>query len=266
MHIHANGTDIHYVDAGKGPPLLLLHGGLMSTSDLWAGHPGSYVSRMTAFTEHFRVIALDTRGHGQTANTTRELVTYAQLADDVIALVGALDLHRPAICGFSDGGFIGTVAAIKAPSLFRAVVNDAGFDFLDPQSPSFAMVRQMMGGSPTATTPDYDAFQRALSSPQMGGFFDRVAADHGGNWKTMLAAGFGRLTTSTGYTVEDLRKITAPTLILTGDRDMCCSVEEAVAAFRVLAKGELAILPGQGHYIPDSAIAASAEFLRRHAA
>ena len=67
-YAHANGTDIYYVEAGKGEPLLLLHGGLVSTSPNWAGHPGGWVSYMDTFAEHFRVIALDTHGHGRTAN------------------------------------------------------------------------------------------------------------------------------------------------------------------------------------------------------
>jgi pimeloyl-ACP methyl ester carboxylesterase len=101
----------------------------------------------------------------------------------------------------------------------------------------------------------------------MSEFFDRMKADHDGAqgpgaWKTLACAIFGAFTTSL-YAFDDLRKITAPTLILTGDRDFCCSVEDAVTAFRMLPKGELAILPSHGHYIPDSAIQVTVEFLQR---
>ena len=106
--------------------------------------------------------------------------------------------------------------------------------------------------------------QNVFSMPQMGGFFERMSADHGGNWKTLAASAFACLTAPTGYTFDDLRNIAAPTLILTGDRDVCCSVEDAVRAFRALPKGELAILPGHGHSLPDAAIHATAEFLARH--
>jgi pimeloyl-ACP methyl ester carboxylesterase len=44
--VRANGTQIHYVEAGEGPPLLLLHGGAVSTSPIWNGHPFAYVSHM----------------------------------------------------------------------------------------------------------------------------------------------------------------------------------------------------------------------------
>ena len=62
------------------------------------------------------------------------------------------------------------------------------------------------------------------------------------------------------------RKITAPTLILVGDRDEFCTVEQAVTAYRALTDGELAILPGHGHYIPPAAIDTTVEFLSRRLA
>src|SRR5690349_10043490 len=90
--IRANGIDIHCVEAGEGPPLLLLHGGLMSNGPSWAGSPGGYVSRMNAFAAHFRVIAPALRGHGKTINAGGGPISYTQAADDVLALCDALGL------------------------------------------------------------------------------------------------------------------------------------------------------------------------------
>jgi pimeloyl-ACP methyl ester carboxylesterase len=102
----------------------------------------------------------------------------------------------------------------------------------------------------------------------MGDFLRRVQTDHRGQtpagWKTTLAQTYDRITTPSGITIEDLRRITAPTLILTGDRDMLCPAEEAVGVYRVLNTGELAILPGLGHQLSDAAIGVSVDFLKRH--
>ena len=99
--------------------------------------------------------------------------------------------------------------------------------------------------------------------------FELVKADHDGAqgpgyWRTHFTQVFDRLTQSPGYTVEDLRKITAPTLILTGDRDDFCPVEEGGACYRMLEQGELAVLPNHAHFISPSAVQASIEFLERH--
>ena len=52
-----------------------------------------------------------------------------------------------------------------------------------------------------------------------------------------------------GYTVENMNAIAVPTLILTGDRDPFCTVEEEAAACRALPAGQLAVLPDTGHLI-----------------
>ena len=87
-----------------------------------------------------------------------------------------------------------------------------------------------------------------------------------GHWKTYLDLAFPRISKSPGYTFEDLRKISSPTLILTGDRDNFCSVEEGVTAYRMLQHGELAILPNTGHLITPAAIETTIEFFERQLA
>jgi pimeloyl-ACP methyl ester carboxylesterase len=64
-----------------------------------------------------------------------------------------------------------------------------------------------------------------------------------------------------GYGYADLAKITVPTLILVGDRDLFCSVEEAAVAFRNLAHGQLAVIPNLGHVISSGKIEALVSFL-----
>jgi pimeloyl-ACP methyl ester carboxylesterase len=269
--VHVGGTEVHYVEAGNGVPLLLLHGGLMSNDPVWEGSMGAYASRIARFAEHFRVIAPDLRGHGKTRNPDGAPISYSQLADDTLALIETLRLERPMLCGFSSGGSVAMTAAVRSPASVRAVVNDAGYDIFNPNpdAPTFVMCRKIFGGRPDATKADPGAFER-FAAAQMPDFYRRLSADHvasqgPGGWKSLVAALFGALTSPGPYSFEDLRKIIAPTLILTGDRDFCCSVEEGVAAFRMLVKGELAILPNVDHTLPDEAIGASVSFLRRHA-
>jgi pimeloyl-ACP methyl ester carboxylesterase len=75
---------------------------------------------------------------------------------------------------------------------------------------------------------------------------------------------FERMTVPSGLTIEDLRKVTAPMLIATGDRDMFCPAEEAVAAYQMLSPGELAIVPGLGHELSTAMIDLTIDFLDRH--
>jgi pimeloyl-ACP methyl ester carboxylesterase len=264
--VHANGIDIHYVEAGDGTPLLLLDNGMVSTNPLWAPVPIAYASFMGRLAEHFRVIAPDTRGSGQTIHPGGPIPA-ALLADDVVALIDALNLDRPLICGFSDGGETATLVGIRHPRSVGAIVNHGGYDLLnpDPRAPAIIMTRQMLGGSADATKADPEL--SASRSPELRAMFELMKADHDsaqgpGHWKTVVAQTFDRITRPHGYTVESLHAITAPTLILTGDRDPFCTVEEGAAACRALPAGGLAVLPNTGHLITPAAVRATIDFFK----
>ena len=153
--MHANGIDIYYVEAGQGEPLLLLDNAMVSTNPVWTAIPFAYAAFLGTLAEHFRVIAPDTRGSGKSVHPGGPIPS-ALLADDVAALIDALGLDRPLICGFSDGGETATLVGIRHPGSVRAIVNHGGYDLFnpDPQAPAITMTRQMLGGSADATRAD----------------------------------------------------------------------------------------------------------------
>jgi 3-oxoadipate enol-lactonase len=196
------------------------------------------------------------------------LITYDLLADDLIGLIDALGLDRPMICGFSDGGQLASIVGIRRPELARAIVNYAGFDLFNPTARSMSMARHIFVGSPDATEPDREIIAKLTAHPQMGPLFELMKRDHDcvqgpGHWQQIVAQSFPRITQFCGYAFDDLSRTTAPTLILVGDRDMFCSVEEAALAYRALPTGELAVLPNIDHGITPAAITQTVEFLER---
>ena len=262
--VHANGIDIYYAEAGEGEPLLLLDNAMVSTNPVWAALPFAYASFLGTLAEHFRVIAPDTRGSGKSVHPGGP-ISAALLADDVAALIEALNLDRPLICGFSDGGETATLVGIRHPGSVRAIVNHGGYDLFnpDPHAPAIAMTRQMLGGSAGATQADPEV--SASRSPELRAMFELMKADHdraqgAGHWKTVVARTFDRVTESHGYTVESLKAVTVPALILTGDRDPFCTIEEGAAAYRALPAGAFAVLPDTGHLITPDAVRATIEF------
>src|ERR1700750_2218868 len=263
--VHANGIDIYYAEAGEGEPLLLLDHAMVSTNPVWAALPFAYASFLGTLAEHFRVIAPDTRGSGKSVHPGGPIPA-ALLADDVAALIEALNLDRPLICGFSDGGETATLVGIRHPGTVRAIVNHGGYDLFnpDPHAPAIAMTRQMLGGSGGATQADPEV--SASRSPELRALFELIQADHDGaqrrgHWKTVMARTFDRVPQPHGYTVENLKAITVPALILTGDRDPFCTIEEGTAAYRALPAGAVAVPPARGHPVtPGGVRSASALF------
>jgi pimeloyl-ACP methyl ester carboxylesterase len=267
-YVHANGIDIHYLEAGAGTPLILLHGGLVSTNPIWDATPLAYGSHVAELARHFRVITPDTRGCGKTRHPGGT-ISFALLADDVAALIGELELERPCVAGFSEGGLTATVLGIRHPHAVRTIVNHAGYDQLNPEARSLAMMRHMLGGSPDSQRTDPEAMERFFAqSPQMTSIVELMKSDQddaqgAGYWRTYLDLAFARATTWPGYAFEDLRKIAVPTLVLAGDRDDFCSSEEAVIAYRALREGELAILPNTPHVITPQSVRIMQEFFTR---
>lgn len=177
--VHANGIDIHVTESGDrdAPPLLLLHGGLVSSNPIWEPTPIAYNAYVPGLATQFRVIAPDERGSGRTTHSGGP-ISMSLLADDVAALVEALALERPAIAGFSAGGLTATIFGIRHPGVARAIINDAGYDCLNPRANSFAMLRQMLGGSPEAAEADPDAAAAFFASqPDMAPMFEAMKAD-----------------------------------------------------------------------------------------
>ena len=91
--------------------------------------------------QHFRVIAPDSRGHGRTKNPL-DTMSYRLLADDMAALIQALGLQQPLVCGYSDGGQIELEMGMNYPQLAKAYVVDGA---MYKWGPGYEQVMQTWG-------------------------------------------------------------------------------------------------------------------------
>jgi len=199
MTVHVNNIDIYYEKAGQGPPLLLLHGNGESHK--------IFHGAMGRLAEKFTVYAIDSRGHGKSSRVKG--LHYADMAEDMARFIEALELERPRLYGFSDGGIIGLLAAINYPGLLsRLAVSGAS---LNPNSTSGGWLR----------------FFRAM-----------YWLTRGAKWKLMLE--------EPDFTEEQLARVDVPTLVLAGGRDMILEEHTRVIAGAVPG-ARLRILPGENH-------------------
>ena len=90
-----NDIELYYQIHGEGTPLILLHGGL--------GYSGHWKNEVSVLSEHYRVIAVDSRGHGRSTSSERR-ISYALMASDIVALMDYLDVEKAHVLGWSDGG------------------------------------------------------------------------------------------------------------------------------------------------------------------
>lgn len=116
QHIAVNGTELGYSVQGPqhGQPIIFLHGYAMRSTS------GPYDEALALLAQHYRVYALDLRGHGLSANSTAGF-GFDAVADDVLAFCRALSLDRAVFVGHSFGAVIGLLAEIRQPGSFAAL-------------------------------------------------------------------------------------------------------------------------------------------------
>lgn len=111
--IYVNQCRLFVAIEGEGEPLLFLHGN---------GEDHHYFQQQhSAFTSKYQCIFMDSRGHGRSDRGTSTL-SLELMADDVIAVLEALNYNQVNVLGFSDGANIALLAALKAPQLFKRLI------------------------------------------------------------------------------------------------------------------------------------------------
>ena len=112
--IEANGIQVHYMQRGSGPDLVLIHG-ITSSLAMW------YNGLLNGFVPDYRVTAYDLRGHGLSGLTPTGY-TSADLSRDLHAFLDAVGLDKVLIVGHSFGGTVGLHFAVEHPERVRGLV------------------------------------------------------------------------------------------------------------------------------------------------
>ena len=110
-----NGLKMYYEVHGSGEPVVLLHGAFMTIPNNWTGWIGE-------LSKTRKVIAVEMQGHGRTADIERDF-SYENLADDVPALLDYLKIPSADLIGYSMGGGVAMLCAIRHPEKVRKVVS-----------------------------------------------------------------------------------------------------------------------------------------------
>jgi pimeloyl-ACP methyl ester carboxylesterase len=224
----SNGVKIHYEDQGSGGPVILVHGFASKAEHNW-GMTGWYKT----LTPHYRVIALDCRGHGQ-SDKPHDLAAYSGRAmeDDVIRLMDHLGIKRALLMGYSMGARISMGLLAHHPSRFRAVV-----------------LGGIGAGAGVTDTPSRDGIVQALLSEDKAqvkeprGKLFREFAEANRNDLKALAACMGaerELVNSNEFTSNSV-----PVLVVAGTKDDLVGEPEDLA--NMIPMAQLLKLEGRDH-------------------
>jgi pimeloyl-ACP methyl ester carboxylesterase len=219
--IAVNGVDIYYATYGKGPAVVLLHGGL-GNSHYW-GH------QVPELAQHFTVIVVDTRGHGRSPMTSRKF-GFNVFAQDVEALLAAIEQPFVSIVGWSDGAITGLQLALTRPNLVSRLFAFGANSTLSGLIPN---------GSRTPVFASYITrakaeYERLSPSPKK---WPQLVSDLGLMWRTQP-----------NFTSQQLKTIKCPTAVADGAHDEIIKLDHTRDISRQIPGSQLIIQPDVSHF------------------
>ncbi|MFI5172286.1 MAG: alpha/beta fold hydrolase [Chitinophagales bacterium] len=223
-----NGIRIYYEIYGKGDTLVLIHGGGSTIQS-------SFGRIIPELAKAFTLLAIEMQNHGR-SGFRNEPETFEQDADDVIALLRNLGISNANFLGFSNGGTTAMLIGHHHPEMVNKLVLIAPATKRDGFLPGF-----------------FDGMQQATLENMPEGLqksFLEVNPDSA-QLQIMFEKDRDRMIGFKDWNNEDIKSISAPTLLINGDNDVT-TTEHALEMSRLMTDCKLAIIPGaHGEYIGE---------------
>lgn len=207
-YIPLNGIKMYYESYGSGEPLLLVHGN--------GGSIAGHAQKIDFFKDRFRVIVMDSRGHGKTTGNDLKPLTYEQMAEDLNVLMDSLHVKQAYVWGQSDGGILGLLLAMHHPEKVKKLATFGANMFPGPEAVQDELDELVVKTLSTTKDP-----------------------------KTKQL--YSLLAYQPDITDEQLQKISCPVLVMSGDRD-AIKLEHSIRIFRMIPKSNLFVMPGATHF------------------
>ncbi|HEY5896634.1 MAG TPA: alpha/beta hydrolase [Burkholderiales bacterium] len=245
-----DGTRLYYEEAGSGRPVIFIHE--------FAGDARSWEPQMRHFARYFHCIAFNARGFPP-SDVPAEGEKYSQehARDDVIAVLDHLKIESAHVVGLSMGGFAALHVGIAYPQRARSlVIAGCGYGAEPDKKDKFRAECEAAAASfeanwteaakKYALGPTRVQFQN--KDPRGWAEFAQQLGEHSPRGQALTMRGVQMKRPSLYELTDAMKKITVPTLIMTGDEDDPC-LEPALLMKRHIRTAGLVMLPWSGHTI-----------------
>ena len=233
------GAMINYQwDGGEGKPVLLLSNSLSTDLRMWEG-------QIPAFTEHFRVLRYDNRGHGGSSSPGGEY-TMDEIAGDAVALMDEVGVERAHVCGVSMGGMVAMWLGINVPHRVDKLVMSNTSSDVSPPDPWQARIEAIQAGGMEAIVEA--GVERFLSEEYRVGGGEAIdlmrsmlrGCDADGYCGCVAAVRDMSLTSGLSGIDKDV-------LVIAGELDPATPVSHSEVMMDHLPNAEMAVIPGVAH-------------------
>jgi pimeloyl-ACP methyl ester carboxylesterase len=225
-YISISDTKIYYEEYGTGEPLLLFHGGFGSIHDFQKVIP--------KLAEHFRVIALDSPGHGRSEQA--DTLSFDLMSDYFSHSIDLFKLDSVNIIGYSDGGITALLLAAKRPDKVKKIIASGVNSRMDGVKPE---VLEYL----SAVSPDFiEAYQKEWLKEYQS------KSPEKDNWKKYVTDMTVMYSDSIIITNDILAKIKAKVLLVYGDRDVI-KLEHGIELYQTIGGSRFCVLPDTPHEV-----------------
>jgi len=170
------------------------------------------------------------------------------MADDVAALIRELNLEKPFVCGWSDGGQITLEIGINYPSLPKALIVGGVLSEINDNYTSGMKYWGFKGPGKV----DFERL-REVNAQFVDMLPDMHSSVYGSKyWKKLLQDISKMWWDSLQFPKKRIEQITLPTLVIAGDRDTVISIEEYIKIYKQIPNAELAIIPNANHDVYET--------------
>lgn len=229
-YLNINGEELYSEVAGSGDPVLLLHGGFCSLESLRG--------QCDALVADYQVFAFERSGHGRSADIDADY-SYARGIADTLAYLDAHGLQSVHVIGYSDGAIMGLMLALEHPERVRSLVAISAN--LDP-----AVFTPAADNGPRLDSPPSSPNEGEATPDLERMHYGRLSPDGPGHADAVLAKLMRLWTSEPHIDPASLAAVSAPTLIMSGDRDSIPPAHSLLIAASIPG-AQLAIVPGTGH-------------------
>ncbi|MGB6171310.1 MAG: alpha/beta hydrolase [Xanthobacteraceae bacterium] len=242
---------LYYEETGSGPPVVFVHE--------FAGDYRSYEMQMRYFGQRYRCITYNARGYPP-SDVPKDPARYSQsrARDDIRAVLDALRIEQAHIVGLSMGGFATLHFGFTYPTRARSlVVAGCGYGAAPDKRAQFAaeaeaaaahFENQTMANAAEGYALGPTRVQFQNKDPRGWAEFANQLAEHSTAGSALTMRGVQARRPSLFDLVEQMKSITAPTLVMTGDEDWPC-LEPALLMKRTIPTAALVVMPNAGHAI-----------------
>lgn len=216
-YYNIRGFNLYAETYGTGQPLLIIHGN--------GGSINNFSYQIPYFSKNYRVIIADSRNQGNSKDESDSL-SYEMMADDYNALLDEMKIDSAFIIGWSDGGIIGLLMAMRHPQKVKKLAI-SGTNLWPDTTALFNDVWQML-------LPEYNS-AKAMTNR---------TAKQKSSWKLLRL-----MAEQPHISLASLQKISAPVLVIGGDHDMI-KPEHTLLIAKNIPNSYLWIVPNSGHSPP----------------